>query len=32
MFRLGEKMKKPVDLLESEEFHELLRRNKMSIH
>ena len=25
-------MKKPVDLLESEEFHELLRRNKMSTY
>ena len=32
MFRLGEKMKKPVDLLESEEFHKLLRRNKMSTY
>ena len=31
MFRLGEKMKK-LDLLESEEFHELLRRNKTSTY
>ena len=32
MFRLGEDMKKLVDLLESEEFHELLRHNKLSTY
>ena len=32
MFRLGEEMKKLVDLLEWEEFHELLRRNKLSTY
>ena len=32
MFRWEEEMKKLVDLLESEEFHELLRRNKLSTY
>ena len=32
MFRLGEEMKTFVDLLESEELHELLRRNKLSTY
>ena len=32
MFRLGEKMKKLIDLLEWEDFHELLRRNKTSTY
>ena len=32
MFGMGEEMEKLVDYLESEGCHELLRRNKMSIH
>ena len=31
MFRLGEEIEKLVDWLESEEFNELLRRNRTSI-
>ena len=32
LFGMGEEMEKLVDYLESEGCHELLRRNKMSIH